>query len=59
MPGIPEVGEQLDGFQVLERLHAGGMGVLFRVAAPVDPGYPLLMKIPRLGYGEPAEAVVS
>jgi nucleotide-binding universal stress UspA family protein len=59
MPGIPEVGAELDGFRILERLHAGGMGVLFRVAAPEDPGFPLLMKIPRLGYGEPAEAVVS
>jgi nucleotide-binding universal stress UspA family protein len=59
MPGIPEVGTTLDGFRIVERLHAGGMGVLFRVEAPVDPGFPLLMKIPRLGYGEPAEAVVS
>jgi nucleotide-binding universal stress UspA family protein len=56
---LPDVGDELDGYRVTGKLHAGGMGVLLTVDAPEDRGYPLVMKIPRLGYGEPAEAVVS
>jgi eukaryotic-like serine/threonine-protein kinase len=59
MGRLPEAGESLDGYRVTGKLHAGGMGVLLLVEAPEDPGFPLVMKIPRLGYGEPAEAVVS
>jgi nucleotide-binding universal stress UspA family protein len=59
MGRLPEAGEVLDGYRVKGKLHSGGMGVLLQVEAPEDPGFPLLMKIPRLGYGEPAEAVVS
>src|SRR5512137_2170818 len=54
-----DVGDELDGYRITGRLHSGGMGSLLLVEAPVDPGFPLVMKIPRLGYGEPAEAVVS
>ena len=59
MSKLPDVGEELDGFRITGRLHSGGMGVLLTVDAPEDRGFPLVMKIPRLGYGEPAEAVVS
>ena len=34
------------------------MGVIFRVAGP-DPGFPIIMKIPRLGPGEPGESVIT
>ena len=59
MGRLPEAGEVIDGYRVVGKLHSGGMGVMLVVEAPEDPGFPLLMKIPRLGYGEPAEAVVS
>jgi nucleotide-binding universal stress UspA family protein len=59
MGKLPDLGEGLDGYRVTGRLHSGGMGVLLTVEALEDPGFPLVMKIPRLGYGEPAEAVVS
>jgi nucleotide-binding universal stress UspA family protein len=59
MSRLPDVGEELDGFRVTGKLHSGGMGSLLTVEAPQDPGFPLVMKVPRLGYGEPAEAVVS
>ena len=59
MPRLPDVGEELDGYRITGKLHSGGMGSLLTVEAPEDPGFPLVMKIPRLGYGEPAEAVVS
>jgi nucleotide-binding universal stress UspA family protein len=59
MGRVPEVGEELDGFRVTEKFHTGGMGALLLVEGPKDLGFALVMKIPRLGYGEPAEAVVS
>ena len=59
MGNLPEIGEGLDGYRITGRLHSGGMGTLLTVEAAEDPGFPLVMKIPRLGYGEPAEAVVS
>ena len=51
-------GTELDGFRIEDRIHSGGMAVLYRVAGP-EAGFPLVMKVPRLGVGEPAESVVS
>jgi eukaryotic-like serine/threonine-protein kinase len=53
-----EPGSLLDGFRIEERLHAGGMGVLYRVSGP-ELGFPLVMKVPRLGHGEPGETIVT
>jgi eukaryotic-like serine/threonine-protein kinase len=53
-----EPGTVIDGFRVEERVHSGGMAVLYRVSGP-EVGFPLVMKVPRLGPGEPAESVVS
>ena len=53
-----ELGTALDGFRLEERVHSGGMAVLYRVSGP-DAGFPLLMKVPRLGHGEPASNLVS
>lgn len=50
-------GSVVDGFRIDERIHAGGMGTIYRVTGP-DPGTPLVMKVPRLGEGEPAETVL-
>jgi hypothetical protein len=47
---LPRPGAIVDGFVVGEQLHAGAMGVLYRVAGP-DLGFPAIMKIPRLGPG--------
>ena len=46
----PEVapGACIDGFNVGECVHAGAMGKLFEVTGR-DAGFPLLMKVPRLG----------
>ncbi len=51
-----EPGAVVGGFRVEERIHAGGMGTIYRVSGP-GPG-PLLMKVPRLGDGDPAESVL-
>jgi nucleotide-binding universal stress UspA family protein len=51
-------GTEIDGFRIEARLHSGGMAILYAVSGP-DSGFPLLMKVPRLGHGEPVESVVS
>ncbi len=51
-------GTIIDGFRVEAHVHSGGMAILYAVSAP-DAPFPLLMKVPRLGHGEPAESVVS
>jgi nucleotide-binding universal stress UspA family protein len=48
----------VDGFSLLETVHAGGFGVVHRVARPDLPG-PLVMKIPLLGPGAPASVLAS
>jgi eukaryotic-like serine/threonine-protein kinase len=47
-------GSTIDGYRVGECIHQGGNGFIFRVEAPTDgdPGFPLVMKVPRLGRGE-------
>jgi nucleotide-binding universal stress UspA family protein len=54
-------GDSIDGFTIEGLLHAGGNGYLYRVTPPpgVDPGFPLLMKVPGVGRGEPTIGVVS
>ena len=60
MASLPEAGEVLDGFGSSAKLHAGGMGRPAHASRRAqDPGFPLVMKVPRLGSGEPAEAVVT
>jgi serine/threonine protein kinase len=57
-----EPGDVVDGFRLGARLHGGGMGLIFRAtpsAERADPGFPLLIKTPRLGPGEPSETVVT
>jgi Tol biopolymer transport system component len=58
MDDLPGPGETIDGFLVGERIHAGGMGVVHRVTRD-DLAFPAVMKLPRLGPGEPATSVIS
>ncbi|BDG10357.1 bifunctional serine/threonine-protein kinase/universal stress protein [Anaeromyxobacter paludicola] len=51
-------GTELGGFVVGEPLHAGGMGVVYAARRPGSEA-PLVMKVPRLGFGEPGETVVT
>jgi nucleotide-binding universal stress UspA family protein len=55
------VGSVVDAFRVGEVFHAGGQGVLYAVEriSGEDGGFPLLMKVPRLGPDEPGESVVT
>lgn len=57
-----EPGTVLDGFAIEECIHAGGMAHIYRVryaAAGHDPGFPMVMKIPRMTAGDGAENIVS
>ncbi|MBK9516476.1 MAG: protein kinase [Anaeromyxobacter sp.] len=61
MSGL-QPGDVIDGFTVGEKLHAGGQGVIYACAPPPDRpdlDFPLLIKVPRLGPGEPSETVVT
>ncbi len=51
-------GVEIDGFLLGERLHAGGMALLFEVTKP-GMDFPLLMKVPRLGHGESAGTIIG
>jgi nucleotide-binding universal stress UspA family protein len=61
MPTQLRPGDTIDGFTVEDRLHAGGNGYIYRVRAEParDPGYPLVIKVPGVGRGEPTMGVVS
>ena len=54
-------GTVIDGYALGERLNAGGTGYVYRVGAPPgrDPGFPLAMKLPAVGRGEPLEGIVG
>ena len=51
-------GDQVDGFRVVERIHSGGMGVVYRIESP-DADHPLVMKVPRFARGESASSLIS
>lgn len=53
-----EPGSVLDGFVVGQRLHKGGMAVLYEVTHP-DHTMPMLMKVPFLEEGEDPAAIVG
>lgn len=53
-----EPGDEVGGFRVIERVHSGGMAILYRVESP-DYRLPLIMKVPRIAQGDDPVAVVS
>ncbi len=53
-----ESGALIDGFVVGDCVHDGGMGLIFRVTGP-QTGFPMMMKVPRLGQGQPTEGIVG
>ena len=54
-------GALIDGYRVGECIHRGGNGAVYltEAAAGDDPGFPLVMKVPRLGRGEPTLGIES
>ncbi len=51
-------GSVIDGFTLVERVHAGAMGELYRVTHP-QHALPMLMKVPRFSAGDPMENLLS
>ncbi|HSD20181.1 MAG TPA: bifunctional serine/threonine-protein kinase/universal stress protein [Anaeromyxobacter sp.] len=58
MRGAVRSGEVIDGWRVEERVHSGGMAVIYAVSGG-DGRVPLVMKVPRLGHGEGTASVIS
>ena len=59
---LMQPGAELDGFTIDECLHAGGMAHIYRVhysQGVRDPGFPMVMKVPRMTAGDGAENIVS
>lgn len=59
-----EPGQTIDGFLIGERIHSGGMAQIYRVSyaaagGPSDPGFPMVMKVPRMTQGDGGENIVS
>lgn len=57
-----EPGTEMDGFVVGDCLHAGGMAHIYRVTyaqGAADPGFPMVMKVPRMTQGDGAENIIS
>ena len=50
MDKIPQAGNEIDGFHLLEKIHEGSMAAIYRVSkAGID--LPMIMKVPKLGFG--------
>jgi serine/threonine protein kinase len=61
MPDPVQTGALVDGYRVGESIHRGGNGAIYLTEAPAgaDPGFPLVMKVPRLGRGESTLGIES
>ena len=52
----------LDGFVIGECIHSGGMAHIYSVHyanSASDPGFPMVMKVPRMTAEDGAETIVS
>lgn len=58
MARVPEPGLVIGGYTLAAPLHDGGMATLWRVTHPSQT-FPLLMKLPHLGYGEGVTKLVG
>lgn len=57
-----EEGSELDGFVIGDCIHSGGMAHIYQVSyanGAADPGFPMVMKIPRMTAGDGSETIVS
>ena len=57
-----EEGSEVDGFRIGSCIHYGSMAHIYRVKYAQglsDPGFPMIMKVPRLAVGDGAESIVS
>jgi hypothetical protein len=59
LPTHLQPGDVIDGFRLEERLHQGGMAVIWRVTHPTQDPLPMIMKLPLIAYGEGPGAIVG
>ncbi len=55
-------GTDIDGFEIVECVHAGGMAHVYRVRysrSAHEPGFPMAMKVPRMTSGDGAENIIG
>lgn len=60
------VGQTLDGFVIRDCVHSGGMATIYRVEydrdkghASLDPGFPMIMKVPKMREGDGGENIIG
>lgn len=53
-----QTGTVIDGFRLVERVHGGAMGDIYRVTGP-DTGFPLAMKVPHFAPGDSDEGLIN
>jgi eukaryotic-like serine/threonine-protein kinase len=58
IPASLEIGAEIDGFVIEDRIHQGGMATLLIVRRS-DQSMPMVMKLPKIGEGEDPAAIVS
>jgi serine/threonine protein kinase len=56
--GTSARGREIGGFTLGDRIHSGAMGHIFRITAP-ERGFPMIMKVPRVGPGESGEGIIN
>jgi eukaryotic-like serine/threonine-protein kinase len=59
---LMQPGEKLDGFVIGECIHSGGMAHIYTVhfdQGRPDPGFPMIMKVPRMTAGDGAENIIG
>lgn len=59
---LPETGDEIDGFRIGPLIHSGAMGLIYAVTYAgdrPDPGFPMVMKIPRSGAGDGPETITG
>jgi serine/threonine protein kinase len=61
MPEQPQPGSIIDGYRVGQCIHKGGMAWILEAepCGAADPGFPLVMKVPRLGRGDATIGIES
>jgi len=63
LPGPLQPGQVIDGFELQERMHQGGMAAIWRVQRVVPQSdtdeMPLIMKVPRIKGGEDPTSIVG
>ncbi|HUI61196.1 MAG TPA: bifunctional serine/threonine-protein kinase/universal stress protein [Steroidobacteraceae bacterium] len=58
MPARLHPGAVVDGFVLGDRIHSGAMGDIYRVSG-TETGFPLIMKVPRLGDDQSIEGLLA